>query len=127
MLNPRLESLLDIKGAGGRGEALLAQAERMILSERFQQYPKVAKMLRFIVEETALNGCLREIVIGMYVFKAGYDPEYDAHVRVAAIRLRKILIEYYENEGQFDPVIILLPNRGYNPIIIMRGEEELCA
>ena len=49
-----------------------------------------------------------------------FDPLVDPLVRVEAGRLRDKLREYYEAEGQNDPVRIELPKGSYAPLIELR-------
>jgi serine/threonine-protein kinase len=77
------------------------------------------------VAERALEGeqaRLKEHVIAEQVFDRGeaFDPGTDTIVRVEARRLRAKLKEYYEKEGQNDPVIIEIPDRGYTALFRTR-------
>jgi len=93
--------------------------ERILASPGFRTSDRLARFLRYVVEET-LEGrgdSLKETNVGVDAFarKPGYDPRIDGVVRTEAIKLRARLKEYYEGEGANDPVRIDLPKGGYVP------------
>jgi serine/threonine-protein kinase len=105
--------------------AVREQLARIVASDAFADSPRMARFLRFTVEE-ALRGNasqLKETVIGTQVFDraSGYDPRLDPIVRVEARRLRAKLQAYYENSGQQDPVILEFPKGRYAPVFRMRA------
>ncbi len=53
-----------------------------------------------------------------------FDPAVDPIVRIEAARLREKLREYYETDGQSDPIRIELPKGRYSPQIEFRQEFE---
>lgn len=76
----------------------------------FQQSHRRQRFLEYIVSE-ALEGRidrLKGYTIGIEIFDkpTSFDPLTDPIVRVEAARLRDKLREYYETEGQSDPVRI---------------------
>lgn len=89
---------------------------RVLASAEFAQSPRMAQMLRFLVEHPAEES-LKETVIGVGVFgrEPTYDPKLDPVVRVEARRLRTKLLEYYDGAGKGDPVRIELPKGTYRP------------
>jgi TolB-like protein/Tfp pilus assembly protein PilF len=100
------------------------QLVRILDSDVFSESQRMARFLRFTVEET-LNGNaarLKEIVIGAEVFDRAstYDPRLDPIVRVEARRLRSKLRTYYEKMGEHDQVIVDLPKGGYSPVFQFR-------
>ncbi len=103
------------------------QALDKILSSRvFQGSERISRFLRFICEH-ALRGeqvRLKEHLIAARVFdrEEAFDPSTDTIVRVEARRLRSKLKEYYEKEGQNDPVIIEMPERGYAAVFRTRRQ-----
>jgi TolB-like protein/Tfp pilus assembly protein PilF len=110
--------------AGFGGESLLVtpvavrgQLEKVLASEVFARADRMSRFLRFIVEATlqGRGSQLKEYLIGVEVFdrKDSYDPRTDPVVRGEARRLRTKLMEYYEQEGQDDPVRIHLPKGSY--------------
>jgi hypothetical protein len=44
-----------------------------------------------------------------------FDPAIDPIVRIEAARVREKLREYYEVDGQIDPIHIDLPKGSYTP------------
>ena len=107
-------------------QAVRDQLVKILRSSVFSDSQRMARFLRFAVEET-LNGNasrLKEIVIGTEVFDrhAAYDPRLDPIVRVEARRLRAELRSYYDSTGELDPVVIELPKGRYSPVFQLRSE-----
>ena len=97
----------------GNADAVRRAVEKIAASAVFADSQRMARFLRFAVEET-LQGQgtrLKEIVIGTEVFDRGsdYDPRLDPIVRVEARRLRAKLLTYYGGEGKDDEVVIEFP------------------
>jgi hypothetical protein len=61
------------------------------------------------------NNEVKEYSLGVEVFGRGeaFDPRTDTIVRVQARRLRSKLKDYYDAEGQTDPIVIELPKGHY--------------
>lgn len=100
-------------------ERVRAELEKILSSARFSRSERLRKFLRYLVEVT-LSGrleLLRELPLGMDVFERGtdFDPRVDPIVRIDARRLRARLSEYYEGEGAFDEIEIVLDRGGYVP------------
>jgi len=110
-------------------EAVRAAVDRVAASRVFSDSQRMARFLRFAVEETLQgNGArLKEIVIGAEVFDRGadYDPRLDPIVRVEARRLRAKLLTYYEGEGKNDELIIEFPKGTYQPVFQARTPSTL--
>ena len=111
-----------------RGEsdqkAVREQLARISKSGPFSQSARRKRFLDYLVTET-LEGRgerLKGYTIARDVFERPetFDPLGDPLVRVEAGRLRDKLREYYEAEGQNDPVRIELPKRSYAPLIEIR-------
>ena len=106
--------------------AIRAAVERIVASPTLKGSERLARLLRFVVEETVSgrDAGLKESVLGVEVFQrgGGFDPKTDPVVRVSAGRLRAKLIEYYAGDGVGDPVLIRLPKGGYVPVFELRGE-----
>jgi Tol biopolymer transport system component len=95
--------------------------ERVLASKVFRTAESLSRILRFVVE-CAIEGKsdrVKEYTIGAEVLERGgaFDPQTDPIVRVQAGRLRSKLLQYYETEGDHDPVRIELPRGGYVPDI----------
>ena len=106
---------------GEARDIVRAQLDRVLNSGAFQQSKRRQRFLKFIVTE-ALEGRgerLKGYTIAVEVFErpTTFDAAVDPVVRIEAGRLRDKLREYYEGEGQDDPVRIELPKGSYNPDI----------
>ena len=97
--------------------AIQSQMEKMLASESFHDAEAMRRFLRYAVEQTlrGQGGQLKEYRLGLEVFdrNSSFDPRLDPVVRMAALRLRAKLREYYEREGRHDPVCIEIPKGGY--------------
>lgn len=107
--------------------AVERQLSKMVASNILARSKQLCRFLRFVVEET-LHGnaeTLKESRIGTIVFRRGelFNPGIDPIVRVQARRLRSKVEEYYETEGQQDPLVIRLRAGSYSPIFESRGIE----
>jgi predicted ATPase len=98
-------------------ESIRDQLARILRSEAFSNAPSLVKFLRHVVEHTLEGNTeeLKEYSLGVEVFGRGeaFDPRTDTIVRVQARRLRSKLEDYYDAEGQADPIIIELPKGRY--------------
>jgi TolB-like protein/Tfp pilus assembly protein PilF len=99
--------------------SIRAEFDKILASPGFASSERLARFLRYAVDETleGRSDALKETNVGIDVFgrKPGYDPRIDGVVRTEAIKLRARLKEYYETEGQRDPIRIDLPKGGYVP------------
>ena len=105
-------------------ERVRAQLEKILVSAPFARSLRLRRFLRYLVE-VKLSGrlaLLRELPLGMDVFErgTGFDPRLDPIVRIDARRLRARLTGYYEGEGAFDEVEIVLERGGYVPSFRLR-------
>jgi TolB-like protein/Flp pilus assembly protein TadD len=79
------------------------------------------QLLRYLVEQKLAGHAdqVTEYGIALDVFErpTSFDPRTEATVRAEMSRLRKSLSEHYEGAGAADPWRILLPARGYVPIM----------
>ena len=108
-------------------QAVERQLDKMVASNILARSKQLCRFLRFVVEET-LHGnaeTLKESRIGTIVFRRGelFNPGIDPIVRVQARRLRSKVEEYYETEGQQDPLVIRLRAGSYSPAFESRGIE----
>src|SRR5262249_28260046 len=110
-------------------EAVRDQLDRILKSRPFLQSRRRRRFLQYIVNETLagrgerLKGynVAREVFDRPETFDANVDPI----VRMEAARLRDRLREYYETDGQKDPIRIELPKGSYPPHIEFRQAEAL--
>lgn len=101
-------------------QSVREQTARILASQRFAAAGRLRNFLRFVVE-MALEGRSAEvkeylIAIEVYGRKPDYDPKVDSIVRVEAGRLRSRLREYYDTEGNADPIRVDLPKGSYVPL-----------
>jgi Tol biopolymer transport system component len=91
--------------------------EKVLTSVEFSRAKRMARFLRFIVEETLAGRMdeLKERQIGIEVFdrSAEWDPKVDNIVRSEARRLRTKLTIYYNTAGKEDLIRISIPKGGY--------------
>jgi TolB-like protein/Flp pilus assembly protein TadD len=96
------------------------ELEKILSSPGFARSERLAKFLRFVVEEELRGKAaeIKESLVGIEVFgrKPGYDPRQDSVVRTEAAKLRARLSQYYAGEGAADPIVIELPKGGYTPV-----------
>src|ERR1700692_2852349 len=104
------------------------QLERVLASAGFSRNERMARFLRFLVEQhlEGKDGELKESVIAIEVFgrKPDHDPTQDSIVRTEAGRLRARLAEYYLGEGRNDALVIELSKGGYVPVFRQAGAPE---
>jgi TolB-like protein len=100
-------------------DSVRAQLDRLLQSSNLRNSHRLARLLRFVVENALANPETppKEYAIGVEVFDRDldYDPKIDPVGRSEMRRLRFKLTEYYQNGGQTDPVLIDLPKGTYLP------------
>ena len=105
-------------------KAVREQLDRLLQSGPFAQSRRRQRFLDYIVTETLAGRGerLKGYNIGLEVFDRPdtFDPAIDPIVRIEAARLRDKLREYYEADGQGDPIRIDLPKGSYTPHIEFR-------
>lgn len=105
-------------------DVVLAELERLLQSQMFQNAKGQSKFLRFVVRESLEGraGQLKEYLIGVEVFGRGesFDPRTNNIVRTEANRLRAKLAKFYEGDGHDSFVRIDLPKGGYAPVFVER-------
>jgi len=109
-------------------ESAREQLAKMLSSNSFVHSPQLCRFLRYLVEQ-AIGGKgdqIKEYLVGVEVFQRdqSFDPRIDPVVRTEARRLRQKLAEYYQNEGQADPIKIEIPKGSYCPAIRRRMENS---
>ncbi|WP_170405247.1 tetratricopeptide repeat protein [Ruegeria arenilitoris] len=92
---------------------------RVLKSDLFSSTPRLREFLDFVAGETILGNTdkLRAKSIAHFVYdRDPVDERSSANlVRVEARRLRRLLEDYYETEGQSDPVRVHIDKGGYAP------------
>ncbi len=92
---------------------------RLLASKAFVRSKNLRRFLEFTVSHTlAGDEAIKEstIAVEAYGRPTSYDPRHDPIVRTDALRLRKKLRAYYEDEGSEDPVRIHYPKGSYVPL-----------
>ena len=101
--------------------------ERVLRSGTFATSATLRAFLQYIGENAIASrfDAIKEQAIGARVLgrKADYDPAEDNIVRVRARQLRQKLDDYFRNEGENEPVIILIPKGHYIPVFQTREED----
>ncbi|RPI30385.1 MAG: hypothetical protein EHM67_18970, partial [Hyphomicrobiaceae bacterium] len=107
-------------------EAIRHQLDRILNSGPFHLSQRRQRFLEYLVNETLAGRSdrLKGYNVGVEVFgrPETFDPMADPLVRIEAARLREKLREYYEADGQSDPIRIELPKGTYTPHIEFRHE-----
>src|SRR5438270_2583489 len=121
------EYALTVPNAESEVQAARRQLEQVLASAGFSSNERLARFLRFVVEEhlQGRDGDIKESVIAVEVFgrRPDHDPKHDSIVRTEATRLRARLREYYVGEGKDDEWIIGLPKGGYSPVFLHLSTE----
>lgn len=98
--------------------------EKIRTSEGFSASPRLQQFLSYVVEETLAGRGerIRGKAVAFQVYGRNLDSDTGGQnlVRVEAQRLRRLLEEYYENEGAEDAIRIHVPVGGYKPTITER-------
>lgn len=107
-------------------KAVREQLARILRSAPFVQSERRQRFLEYLVNETLAGrgDRLKGYSVALEVFgrPETFDPVVDPIVRIEAARLRDRLREYYEPNGQNDPVRIDLPKGTYTPHIELRQQ-----
>jgi hypothetical protein len=125
VLTTRKELLLGHRDSDGPTSAYLRAADGILSTPLFKNSARKAKFLRFVVEEAVLNNDIKEVTIGIEIFRHDYDPAVHSDVRVAAREVRKMLRKYYRSEGRNAEVLITLPAKGYRPSFFIAESSPL--
>lgn len=105
--------------------AIEKQIERIEKSQVFLESPKIREFLAYVCEQTligevpAIKG--PSIAVSVYGITDADEALRTSLVRVEAGRLRKLLDQYYANEGADDPIRIFIPKGAYVPNFVTRA------
>lgn len=104
------------------------QLLQILTSNGFRNSQVLSMFLQFVVEETLADRSneIKEYTIGVRALgrPADFNPQIDAVVRIHAGRLRRMLHEYYHEEGINDTILIDIPKGSYVPIFELRNVAE---
>ena len=105
------------------------QLIRILRHSEFVTSPKGSAFLRYVVDETLADrqAYIKAFSIALAVFNKdeSFDPQTDPIVRVQAVRLRKMLTQYYLEDGKNDPVVISLIRGSYIPKIYFKEVHDI--
>lgn len=100
----------------------------VLRSKAFSAAPSSRRLLRYLADRTlAGDPELKEYSVGVDVFgkSASYDPQRDSTVRIQVGRLRQRLVEYYQNEGRLDPLVLDIPKGSFRiHVVSNRSTQE---
>ena len=108
------------------------QVRRILQSATFRNAATLQQLLQFLTARALEGGSgesLKEYTIGVEAFgrPQDFDPKTDTIVRVQIHRLRQKLREYYESDGEHDPILVEIPKGHYLPRFeerpVAEGEE----
>lgn len=85
------------------------QLGRMLRARRFIANEKSSLFLALVVEMALSGAEITQSVIGLELFGEKYERDDISDVRVLAIKVRKVIAEYYQVDAPDDPVLIELP------------------
>jgi len=118
------------RGNGLSPIAIRDQLERILAAGTFSRSERLARFLRFVVEETLAGrgDSLKEqtLALTLYARQRQSNGDDDPVVRADARRVRDKLREYYA-EVPGEPVIISLPKGSYTPTFEGSGEPAKAA
>lgn len=97
-----------------------AALDAALHSKTFARSARLSQFLRYICEKSFEGEAadLKEYTIAVEAFgrPEEFDHTKDSIVRVEALRLRKKLAAFYEDEGADQPMRITVPSGGYVPV-----------
>jgi hypothetical protein len=95
------------------------ELRRVLESKNFARAPRKTRFLEFVSEQTFLGNSdnLNEYLIGVEVYGRGasFNAQEDPIVRVQAHDIRRLLKQYYEEEGRDSLIRLELPAGHYVP------------
>ena len=96
-----------------------SQLANILEDAEFKRSPKISQFLKYVVEQV-LSGNQRylkahSIAISVFNKDESFDPQADPVVRVNAVRLRRMLRQYYSTEGVNNDVTIEIIKGSYVP------------
>jgi tetratricopeptide (TPR) repeat protein len=100
----------------------------LVTSPLFRRKKQAVRMLTYIIEET-LEGrssfiSQRSIAIALDKPR-NFDPTSNPSIRMEASRLRKLLKDYYENDGKNNDIYIHLSENGYVPLFTQNKRKHV--
>jgi len=97
------------------------QLERMLQSREIATQPRIARMLRFFVEESVRNGFepINQRLIATHALglEKGFNPSQSAYVRVNMARLRRAVEKYFTRYRGVDPLSFEITTGPYRLVV----------
>lgn len=95
------------------------ELEQILSSGTFKKSAVLSNFLHYVVTET-IHGRAHELKEYNIAVKglgkpSDFNPQINALIRLNAGRLRRLLVEYYKQEGVNDPVIFSMTRGSYVP------------
>lgn len=90
-------------------EEIRAELQRVLASTLFTGNENSSKFLELIVSKALKGEPIKQSIIALELFPQAYSNGKLDRVRLTAMQLRKILAEYYDQEGRYDRIAIRLP------------------
>lgn len=105
-------------------ELIYKQLEKIIESKHFNKSKISCDLLEYLIKATLDEKNPKEFTIGIDLFGKKYDEEDkpDAKIRVYIHNLRKKLSDYYEDEGNKDPLVFVIEKGKYIVSFIHRKD-----
>lgn len=104
---------------------LAKHLNKVLESEPFEASPTSCTLLRYLVNESLIDGCGKQSAYDIAIAALGQPQNFDTRnnplVRVQVQRLRKALDHYYAHEGINDQWRISLPKGSYLPVFSKLG------
>jgi adenylate cyclase len=104
------------------------ELEHILSSKAFKKSAVLSNFLRYIVTETMQEKGheLKEYNIAVKGLgkPSDFNPQIDAMIRINAGRLRRLLLEYYEEEGEDDCTSISMTRGSYMPVFANREKKD---
>lgn len=105
-----------------------AELELILSSKTFKKSAVLSSFLRYIVTETIHEKGheLKEYNIAVKGLgkPSDFNPQIDAMIRINAGRLRRLLVEYYEEEGEDDCIGISMKRGSYVPVFVNKEKKD---
>jgi tetratricopeptide (TPR) repeat protein len=82
------------------------QLQRVLTSKLFVANQNSAEFLRVVVDKSLKGEPIKQSILGYELFPKRYLKGDFADVRITALKLRRLLADYYEQEGRNDRILI---------------------
>lgn len=105
-----------------------ALLQRILDSKGLRRAIRLRSFLTYVVDRKLVGSVdeISEVLIGHRVFDrpANYNTGEDSIVRTEALNLRKRLAQYFQGEGQNEPVLLQIPKGTYVPVFVEREIQQ---